>query len=447
MNRYAYVEGAPESFVDVLGFFRAAAAIQAQKLAALNAAFEAAFADLNRVVASQARLPGAWTVKQMMASYNMFHASDDPVVRAAMDQIAREAFYGVTQQRYQAKVQVAFQEQAAKAQAQAQARYVVATAAQAAVRVQDAAKAQADAAAVAKENRPWYEKSLSIFGDTAKTYASDAWDLAVSSVEYTQLGEIIKFVAAPDYYFVEKKEVLSASWENAQWAATHPVEACVFVNVELPKLVVESVWGPIRDCWNAGDYGCAVGHALFDVTLFASMFADGVGIPAAVAKVETSLIETEAALARAAEAARAAELAEIARAENAVVTAEAASVKNATVTGGLEVAAAAESTSTGVARPWQLTPTERLSGNASATNVRALAESMRQGGWQGDPIKVVEIGGERIIVDGHHRVAAARLAGIEVPYQVVDPATVIGPGQWSSIADILDDAANAGGRA
>jgi RHS repeat-associated protein len=42
MNRYAYVEGAPESFVDVLGFFRAAAAIQAQKLAALEAAYQSA---------------------------------------------------------------------------------------------------------------------------------------------------------------------------------------------------------------------------------------------------------------------------------------------------------------------------------------------------------------------------------------------------------------------
>ena len=33
LNRYAYVEGAPESFGDVLGFYRARAAIQAQKVA------------------------------------------------------------------------------------------------------------------------------------------------------------------------------------------------------------------------------------------------------------------------------------------------------------------------------------------------------------------------------------------------------------------------------
>jgi hypothetical protein len=115
MNRYTYVEGAPESFVDVLGFFRAAAALQAQKLAALNAAFQSALDELNQIVASQARLPGAWSVAQMMASYNQFHASDDPIVRAAMDQIAREAFYGVTDYKYQQKVQVALAEQAQKA--------------------------------------------------------------------------------------------------------------------------------------------------------------------------------------------------------------------------------------------------------------------------------------------------------------------------------------------
>ena len=42
MNRYAYVEGAPETFVDALGFHRAAAALQAQRLVAAQAAYAAA---------------------------------------------------------------------------------------------------------------------------------------------------------------------------------------------------------------------------------------------------------------------------------------------------------------------------------------------------------------------------------------------------------------------
>ena len=98
-----------------------------------------------------------------------------------------------------------------------------------------------------------------------------------------------------------------------------------------------------------------------------------------------------------------------------------------------------------VAKPWEFTPTETLSGSADTRIVNQLADSMRANGWQGDPIRVVEINGERIVVDGHHRIAAARVAGIDVPYEVVDPASVIGPGQWSSLDDLLNDAATAGG--
>jgi len=46
LNRYAYVEGAPQSFVDVLGFYRAQAAIQAQALAAAQAAYDEALKAL-----------------------------------------------------------------------------------------------------------------------------------------------------------------------------------------------------------------------------------------------------------------------------------------------------------------------------------------------------------------------------------------------------------------
>ena len=69
---------------------------------------------------------------------------------------------------------------------------------------------------------------------------------------------------------------------------------------------------------------------------------------------------------------------------------------------------------------------------------------MRVSGWQGDPIKVVELDGQRIVVDGHHRLAAAQRAGIEVRYQVVDVSTVIGPGMWSSVDDILRDTYSVG---
>lgn len=66
------------------------------------------------------------------------------------------------------------------------------------------------------------------------------------------------------------------------------------------------------------------------------------------------------------------------------------------------------------AKPWELVRTEALSGRASARKVNEIADSMRANGWQGDPIKVVEVNGQRIVVDGHHRLAAARQAGIDV---------------------------------
>lgn len=101
-------------------------------------------------------------------------------------------------------------------------------------------------------------------------------------------------------------------------------------------------------------------------------------------------------------------------------------------------------TNTATASPSSFTRTEALSGRASARKVSELAESMRTGGWQGDPIKVIEHNGQRIVVDGHHRIAAARAVGIDVPYEVVDPSSVIGPGQWSSLDDILNDSYSVG---
>ncbi|MDQ0313352.1 RHS repeat-associated protein [Kitasatospora herbaricolor] len=73
----------------------------------------------------------------------------------------------------------------------------------------------------------------------------------------------------------------------------------------------------------------------------------------------------------------------------------------------------------GEADPYSLKRTESLSGNASKRNVDSLTESMKQGGWQGDPIKVAKNGDDLYILDGHHRVAAAKRAGINVPYQIV----------------------------
>lgn len=71
------------------------------------------------------------------------------------------------------------------------------------------------------------------------------------------------------------------------------------------------------------------------------------------------------------------------------------------------------------ADPFSLNRTETLSGNASRRKVDDLTASMKESGWQGNPIKVAQHNDQRYVLDGHHRVAAAKRAGIQVPYEVV----------------------------
>ncbi|MFC4517930.1 polymorphic toxin-type HINT domain-containing protein [Streptomyces ehimensis] len=78
----------------------------------------------------------------------------------------------------------------------------------------------------------------------------------------------------------------------------------------------------------------------------------------------------------------------------------------------------------GTADPYSLRRTEALSGNASKRNVDSLTASMKENGWQGDPISVAKIGGDLYVLDGHHRVAAAKRAGIDVPYRILPDAEI-----------------------
>ncbi len=94
--------------------------------------------------------------------------------------------------------------------------------------------------------------------------------------------------------------------------------------------------------------------------------------------------------------------------------------------------------------PSEFTRTEALTGRGSARQVSEIADSMKVNGWNGPPIKVVEVNGKMYVVDGHHRLAAASQAGVKVQYEVVEPSTVIGPGQWSSVDDIVRDANSVG---
>ena len=87
--------------------------------------------------------------------------------------------------------------------------------------------------------------------------------------------------------------------------------------------------------------------------------------------------------------------------------------------------------------------THGLSGNVSSRKVAGLTESMSSKGWQGAPIVVLEHGGAKYILDGHHRVQAAMRAGIDIPYRAAQPNEVPSFG-YKSVDDVVAAASWAG---
>lgn len=63
----------------------------------------------------------------------------------------------------------------------------------------------------------------------------------------------------------------------------------------------------------------------------------------------------------------------------------------------------------GTVHPWELTPTHGTT--MSKTKFNLLKNDIRANGIQ-NPVKYVESGGRKFIVDGHHRVKAAEALGI-----------------------------------
>ncbi len=67
--------------------------------------------------------------------------------------------------------------------------------------------------------------------------------------------------------------------------------------------------------------------------------------------------------------------------------------------------------------PHQLERTEQLGGADDRARVDGIAESMSRDGWVGEPIEVLEHLNRRYVINGHHRVSAAKKAGIDVQYR------------------------------
>jgi hypothetical protein len=226
------------------------------------AAFQSALDELNRVVASQARLVGDWTVAQMMAAYNQFHASDDPVVRAAMDQIARQAFYGVTDYKYQQKVQVALYEQAVEASRRQQALQIQAQATADRDYYRAVAGMSADPLAEPVQ-RSFLQNTLDFVDG-----ANDAvWDMAVGMYDISGFSMVV----TPDRYDSARDEMLSGFMygvdENGLWAqaniAFNPVYHVLDGGASLGDALATG------DYHGAGGATVATGVALLEVAAVA----------------------------------------------------------------------------------------------------------------------------------------------------------------------------------
>ncbi len=178
------MEGAPETFVDHLGFFRAAAAIQAQKLAAAQAAHDAALAALKLARGEYLRgstsVPGLGTLPRYIAEGIM----GTPNYQAYLDNFNRAA-------------QVKRETEAAMVRAQAGQR---------------AANAQAAAKREADSHKNWWDRTTGAVSNAVSTVAnatgavvSGAWDVATyaNSVAWNST-----------------KWAASTAWDATTWAAS-----------------------------------------------------------------------------------------------------------------------------------------------------------------------------------------------------------------------------------
>lgn len=101
------------------------------------------------------------------------------------------------------------------------------------------------------------------------------------------------------------------------------------------------------------------------------------------------------------------------------------------------------------ANPHELQRTHSIGGNASTRNVKNLRDAMRRGefDWDQSPISVVRgPDGTQYVVDGHHRLSAARRAGLD-EVKVEDVTDQLNNGGflgYPDMDDVLNSAATVG---
>jgi hypothetical protein len=87
--------------------------------------------------------------------------------------------------------------------------------------------------------------------------------------------------------------------------------------------------------------------------------------------------------------------------------------------------------------------THAIAGKTSARVVKMIVASMLRDGWRGAAITVAVHGSDKYILDGHHRVFAARRANVPVRYRVVSETELERFG-YESIEQVIQAHAEAG---
>ena len=90
-----------------------------------------------------------------------------------------------------------------------------------------------------------------------------------------------------------------------------------------------------------------------------------------------------------------------------------------------------------------LRKTHSIRGKSDSRRVQAILAQMTQIGWDGPPIAVTEYGGEKYILDGHHRTFAARKAEVLVHYRIVSLEELTEYG-YNSIEEVVRAHAESG---
>ncbi len=87
--------------------------------------------------------------------------------------------------------------------------------------------------------------------------------------------------------------------------------------------------------------------------------------------------------------------------------------------------------------------TEAIWGNASNRRVIELIADMKARGWAGPPIEAVEIDSVKYIINGHHRVFAAKKVNVAVQYRIISFEELMSY-QYASFEEVIIASAQAG---